>query len=72
MEPDTRSKLERGIRGLVVERVESDPQAKQVLSTWLGLPTESVDRLLTRDRWDLSLAMSVADHLGLDLRVSRS
>ena len=69
---DTRSKLEDGIRGLVVERLESDPQARHVLSRWLGLPAESVDRLLSRDRWDLSLAMSVADYLGLDLHVSRS
>lgn len=67
---DARTQLEDGIRHLVVHHVYSNPTAKTTLATGLRLPEESVDRLLARERWDLPLALSAADHLGVTLHVT--
>ncbi len=67
---DAQAQLEHGIRDLVVRRTASDPTAKATLATRLRLPVESIERLLTRERWDLSLAISAADSLGLTLHVT--
>lgn len=67
---DAQGQLEHGIRGLIIKHVHADPQAKATLATGLRLPVESVDRLLSRERWDLPLALSAADFLGVTLNVT--
>ena len=70
MKTDARAQLESGIRHLVVDHVQTNPAAKMALASGLALPEESVDRLLTCERWDLNLALSAADFLGVRLHVT--
>lgn len=67
---DARTQVEDGIRHLVVHHVRSTPGAKTALASGLALPVESVDRLLTCEKWDLPLALSAADYLGVRLHVT--
>lgn len=70
MSLDTQARLERDIRAAVIRHIESHPTAKTTLATRLQLPLESIERLLTRTRWDLPVAMSAADLLGVTIHVS--
>lgn len=57
------------VRGLVVSRVQSQPEARSTLAEALDVPETSVDRLLEKDKWDLGLALASADALGMKLHV---
>jgi len=67
---DAQTQIEYGIRDLVVSHVQKHPDARTTLASGLRVPVESIDRLLTRKRWDLPLALSAADYLGVQLRVT--
>lgn len=62
--------LGRDLRQLVIEHVRDNKDAVQLVSQGLGVPTQSVERLLKRPIWDLSLTFRVLDSLGMSPRVT--
>lgn len=67
---DMERQLGSQLRQLVVEQVGEEPTARAQLATGLGLPVESVDKMLGRERWDLGLAMASAEALGMRVHVT--
>ena len=59
------------VRRLVVDHVEREPDARKKLSEALDIPVVSVDRLMTKEVWDLGLALETADALGMTLHVEK-
>lgn len=57
------------VRQLVVDKVQAHPEARTALAMALSVPEHSIDRMLTRDVWDLSFALQTADALGMTLHV---
>lgn len=69
---DAASQIERGVRAVVIEHVRDHPESRVVLAARLAVPAETIDKLLSRDTWDLSLALAAATELGVRLHVSRA
>lgn len=64
-------RLEEELRSLVIgQLVDAEAGAAKVrqLAEGLGVPTSSVEELLTKSHWDLGLTFRVMDHLGLSAR----
>lgn len=57
------------VRQLVVDKVQAYPEARAALATALSVPEHSIDRMLSRDVWDLTFALQTADALGMQLHV---
>ncbi|CCH74689.1 hypothetical protein BN11_4700003 [Nostocoides australiense Ben110] len=70
MPTDAQTQVEAGLRDVVVGHLRRNPESRQLLATGLKVPVESIDRLLTRDQWDLHLALSAATSLGVRLHVT--
>lgn len=66
---DSLTQLRDQVRLLVVGCAQSQPGAKAVLAQALEVPEVSVERMLAKDKWDLSLALASADALGMKLHV---
>ena len=63
------NELRRELRGLVVDRVRDDGDARLTIATKLAVPVESVDLLMKRPQWDMALVMRILDALEVAPRV---
>lgn len=72
MVADVAEQVQQGLRALVVEQVRATPEAKRRLADGLKVPEASVDRMMTAERWELPLALSAAQFLGVNVSVTRS
>lgn len=66
----TSSSLARQLRAIVLEKAAEDETVRGTLAAELLIPVESVDKMLKADPWELSLATSCIDALGLTVRVA--
>ena len=67
---NTTDSIEAGLRRIVLEHVGQSPDARGKLARGLAVPETSVDKMLGHNSWDLALAISAADLLGVDVYVS--
>lgn len=72
MVPEVAEQLGQGLRALVIEQVQERPDARRRLAAGFSVPEESVDRMIEAEHWDLPLAMSAAQHLGVQVRVTHN
>ncbi|MEV5000373.1 hypothetical protein [Nocardioides sp. LML1-1-1.1] len=68
---NTTRQLRDDVRRLVVDHLSSRPEARTVLADALSVPPSSIDRMVTKDVWELSFALQTADALGMRLHVVR-
>jgi hypothetical protein len=67
----TKGALGAELRSMVVEFVEKTPGAKSTLAHGLSVPETSIDRMLSHSPWELDLALSTIDLLGMSVHVTR-
>lgn len=62
--------LAEGVRRVVLERIDGDPRAYEVLAEALAVDEGTVHSMAGAGRWDLELAMKAADALNLHVSVT--
>ena len=60
------------LRRVVVEHVEAHPDAKAEVASSLGVPADSVDKLLKKPHWDVDLGLRLVDRFNIAFHVVRS
>ncbi|WP_370894206.1 hypothetical protein [Janibacter sp. GXQ6167] len=69
---DATRQLGDSIRSAVIKRLDENPESIDELADGLNVSSGAVHRMMEAPRWDLSLALSAADHLRMRLHVSAS
>lgn len=67
---NTADELRTSLRDIVVQHVRETPSAVTQLADGLHMPESSVEKMLSAESWDLGVAITTADILGLDVRVT--
>lgn len=65
----SRIQLGTELRRVVVEHVKAHPGAKAEVASSLGVPIDSVDKLLKKPYWDVDLSLRLVDRFNIAFHV---
>jgi len=68
----SRIQLGTELRRVVVEHVEAHPDARAEVASSLGVPADSVDKLLKKPNWDVDLGLRLVDRFNIAFHVVRN